>query len=530
MSKLMRNTILVLSLAAALSYDWLFPKFIAGFNYILFVFFLVIAGIMLQLIINKKLYNSWSLLFAVPVLWFAVCCFLYNNSYVHLLAPIATWLLLFLFYFWSGDIKLSLKKIKSFLPISLLTFFGGFFGSMHESFKGLFKVNYKIVGKIIIALVLVLPLMILFVGLFAGADLVYRDWLRDFFSFDFNLLLVWRIIRTIFLILFFGGVFFAYLNKKRLTESEIIEDKQKDSEHSDNLIPNVIMGILNVLFISFISLQVMFLFGGHEIIKQHDISYSAYAHNGFNQMAWIAIFVLILAYIMYRIDQPKKINFLKISTALIVAQTIVICVSALKRMFLYINAYGFTQLRFWVASFIIYLAVILLVLAVIVLWRAHYRNFIKITLATTVLSLMILCGVNSQGYIAKVNIDRYLAGQGTELDIDYLTQLTSDIYPQLQRLNDDVDPKIRQSINHWREREMKRLLGKVEFENPNSDAIFYSYDVSYDAQNKYQFTQFNQSLKNDSGSITTPLIGIKYGKFWKILTLSDLNFLRNELK
>ena len=38
------------------------------------------------------------------------------------------------------------------------------------------------------------------------------------------------------------------------------------------------------------------------------------------------------------------------------------------------------------------------------------------------------------------------------------------------------------------------------------------------------------AVKDGANSATMPLTDVKYGKYWKILTLSDLNFLRGELK
>jgi hypothetical protein len=534
MQKHGKLVVLAFGLIVALIYNWLFPSFRGGLNFLLFVFILTIAAIILQLIVNKKLFNAWSLLFVVPILWFAVCVFIYNNDFVRSVAPIASLILLFLFYFWSGEGESAVNKIKNWWPIAALAgFFGDILSSVFSAISGSVKVNSQKAGKIFLAIIILVPLVLVFIGLFANADLIFRQGLKDFFDFDVDGHAVWSVFRTIVLFFLFSGLFYAYLHKKRLSEEEKNDEAKFVEREGDNLIAEIIVGVLNALFLVFIVIQLMFLFGGHEIVTKYNITYADYVHNGFYQMVWIAVLVFVISYIMYRVDKKKKINFLKSATALLIVQTLVICASALKRILLYTDAYGLTQMRFLVGNFIVYVALILATLTLVILLRKHYRTFINAGFLISLLYLMLMSAINMQGFVAKINIDRYLSGQDDKIDTNYLSKMSTDAYEQFSRLANDKDKVVRENYQLWGMNQARVFLSKVDYK-----IKYYAGDQTYWSDELIRYYEIE--MKNDKLAITVaddygnksvvPLRGVGFGKYWKVLTISDFRFWSAELK
>lgn len=450
MLKKTKLLIVFLSLFSALFYNWLFPNQFSGINFTIFISLFLGLVMFLAIYQKEKELNAWAFFLVIPILWYAVCVALYKSTFVHVVAPIASLILILIFLFWSGAVKISFIKIKRLLPPQILIFFSKFFTRALSPFGSLAKIQVKTIGKVFWAILILCPLVLIFVGLFGSADLVFREWMKNFFDWQVDSLTVWHFFRTIFLFLFLNGLFYAYLSAKRFSgPDKVILQTQTEEKNTDQVVPGIVLGVLNLIFISFISIQLMFLFGGHEVINKYNITYADYVHNGFYQMAFIAVLVLIIGYVVYRIEKNKKLTLSKFLTDLLILQTIIIAISAFKRMFLYQEAYGLTQLRFLVEHFIIYLAVILFVLFMVILARKHYSYFIKISFGISIVYLMFMTAFNMQGHIAKVNIDRYFNGTDSKVDIQYLHKLTVDIYPQVTRLLSAEDSDIRKQAEDW---------------------------------------------------------------------------------
>lgn len=450
MTKKFQVIVLILSLFLALFFNWLFPNQFSGLNFAIFISLFLGVILVLTIYRKKEQINYWSLLLIIPILWYSICVALYKSPFVHIVAPIAVFFLLLLFLFWSGVGEISLLKIKKILPIQIFSFWGKFLSKIFAPFSGLTKIQSKTAGKIFLALLILCPLILIFVGLFGSADLIFREWLKSLFDFHLAGSTIWHFFRTIIIFLFFGGVFTAYLFAKRFTDpQQALLDKNTGEEKTDQVVSSIILGVLNLIFVSFIAIQLMFLFGGHEIISKYNITYADYVHNGFYQMAFIAVLVLIISYVIYRIDKNKKLTFSKFLTNLLILQTIVIAASAFKRMYLYQEAYGLTQLRFLVEHFIIYLAIVLFVLFAVILARKHYSMFVKISFVISIVYLMFMTAFNMQGYIAKINIDRYFDGTDSTVDMQYLYKLSVDIYPQIIRLSAAKDAEVQKQAEDW---------------------------------------------------------------------------------
>jgi hypothetical protein len=148
---------------------------------------------------------------------------------------------------------------------------------------------------------------------------------------------------------------------------------------------------------------------------------------------------MIIAFIVFLIDRKKKNNILKYLNIALLSQTVIIALSALKRILLYIDAYGKTVLRFYVEHFIIYTMIVFFAFIIIIYLRKKLAFLVYFVAGLSVLYLMFFSLFNVEGHIAQVNVDRYLSGKGETLDISYLSKFSTDITEQMKIIEDEYN-------------------------------------------------------------------------------------------
>ena len=182
----------------------------------------------------------------------------------------------------------------------------------------------------------------------------------------------------------------------------------------------IILGAVNLLFITFVIIQVRYLFGGSANITETGYTYAEYARRGFGELVGVAVLSLVLylglSTITKQDSRASRVGFTVLSV-LLMANVLVILASSFQRLRLYENAYGFSQLRTYTHIFIFWLAG--LILATIVLELVRRRGHFALVLLSVVVGFGIsLAVINVDGFIVNRNVDRALAGE--EFDIAYL--------------------------------------------------------------------------------------------------------------
>lgn len=193
--------------------------------------------------------------------------------------------------------------------------------------------------------------------------------------------------------------------------------------------------LLDLLFAGFVAVQVRVLFGGDGHVRAtHGLTYAHYARQGFWQLAAVTVLTLIvIAVVVRKIDRDSRRDrtVARVLLGLLCALGLVIVASALHRMSLYENEFGFTRLRVAVMAVEVWLgAVFVLLLAAGI--RMSGRWLPRAVLVSAAVGLLGFAAVNPDGYIAERNVDRY-ADTG-RLDLVYLHGLSVDAVPALDRL------------------------------------------------------------------------------------------------
>ena len=214
-----------------------------------------------------------------------------------------------------------------------------------------------------------------------------------------------------------------------------------------------VLGAVDLLFGSFMAIQGAYFFGGLDTLARTGMTYAEYARRGFFELLAVACLALallcVLAVLTRREGGRERRLFLGASAAMI-ALVLGLLASAFQRMALYEAAYGYTELRIYTHSFMIWLAVVL-GLFLLALLRNRAQLFVAGGLASALLYLALLNLANPDALIVRENIGRLHVvleqPRGDEqVDAYYLTRLSSDATPALVGALGQLDPAAWQTI------------------------------------------------------------------------------------
>lgn len=197
----------------------------------------------------------------------------------------------------------------------------------------------------------------------------------------------------------------------------------------------VVLAAVDAVFALFVGLQVAYLFGGHDTLAVAGLTYSDYARRGFFELVIVAILAIGLVVVVDRAVGARQRTVVAASTVLI-GLTSVVLGSAFLRLRLYQDAYGWTELRFYVLTTIGFLAFALVVTAILLLRdRVAWLGHALVMGGVTVVAALALVG--PVGFIADRNLARALdpslvpPGGRTGLDAAYVAGLGDDAIPAL---------------------------------------------------------------------------------------------------
>ncbi|WP_255305929.1 DUF4153 domain-containing protein [Streptomyces sp. Wb2n-11] len=193
--------------------------------------------------------------------------------------------------------------------------------------------------------------------------------------------------------------------------------------------------VLNLLFTAFIAVQLAVLFGGYrKVLSETGLTYAQYARQGFWQLLWVTLLVLLVVAVALRwaprgTDRDRVLVRSVLGTLCVL--TLVVVASALRRMDLYVDAYGLTRLRISVAAVELWLGlVIVLIMVAGVLGARWLPRAVAASAAAAVLAFGL---VSPDGLVAEQNAARY-KDTPEKLDVHYFQDLSADAVPALDRL------------------------------------------------------------------------------------------------
>jgi hypothetical protein len=167
--------------------------------------------------------------------------------------------------------------------------------------------------------------------------------------------------------------------------------------------------MVDMLFAVFVWVQLTSLFGGKGyVLRPGGPDYAVYARGGFVQLMWVTVLtlgVLAVLTIWARSETPTQRVLLRVLAGALCLLTLVIVTSALRRMGLYAQAYGFTVPRLIGYLFEAWLGLVFALLIVAgVRLRAPWLP--RATVAAGVGLLLALAAINPEALMARTLLAR----------------------------------------------------------------------------------------------------------------------------
>lgn len=294
-------------------------------------------------------------------------------------------------------------------------------------------------------LLLALPVVVAFAVLLAGADLVFADRLSELLRWlrlDRLLDLLGRALIVLVCAVFFAGALAAAL--RRSGPRALI------GERSPLVLPflgfaeaAVVLAGVDLLLGAFVGVQFAYLFGGQANVTAAGYTYAEYARRGFGELVAVAALSLALLLCLsawtQRPGRARRAAFLALNAALVGLNGVVLA-SALMRLLLYEEAYGFTRLRTYTHVAILWIAVLLA--ASLLLLALTRLRAIGLAAGAAALGFTLTLGaLNVDAFIVQRN-----AARAQELDLWYLLTLTPDALPGLAQLAAQAPDDVRADL------------------------------------------------------------------------------------
>ncbi|MGW1885433.1 DUF4153 domain-containing protein [Streptomyces sp. NPDC001970] len=296
-------------------------------------------------------------------------------------------------------------------------------------------------GPVVRTIAVAAALLVVFGALFAGADAAFADLLGELIPDVSFVDGPWRFF--LFVVGLVGALAAARTAAAPLRWDRLTLHPGKARGRFEWALPLV---VLNLLFAAFNTVQLAVLFGGYDkVLSETGLTYAEYARQGFWQLLWATLLTLVVIGLALRWaprDGARDRVLVRSVLGTLCVLTLVVVASALRRMDLYVDAYGLTRLRVSVAAMELWLG---LVIVLIIAAGLFGGRWLPRAVAGSAAAAVLAFGLASpDALIAERNVQRYEATK--KIDVDYLRDLSADAVPALDRLPEPVRSCTLQSI------------------------------------------------------------------------------------
>jgi hypothetical protein len=315
-------------------------------------------------------------------------------------------------------------------------------------------------------LIIVAPLLFVFAVLFAAADPIFETFAVRALTIDVDLgHLPFQLLFVSTVAWVAGGLLWFVEKPPGASEARSLGAAVRTNAGARPRLGPIeaitILVALDVLFTLFVVLQVTYLFGGQDTRQAAGMPYAQYARRGFFELLTAVALAGSLVAMLEAFVELRRPTYVA-ALLVLVGLTAVVLASSFLRLSLYQEAYGWTELRFYVDAAIVFFAIDLGVAAVLIAsnasrWFGHGLG---------IAALAVLLGVNvigPQKFITDRNLERVLVpgtvpefGEET-LDTAYLGTFDADAVPALVEAVSRLDIRARSDLEN-RLRELRRRL------------------------------------------------------------------------
>ncbi len=276
-------------------------------------------------------------------------------------------------------------------------------------------------------LALAVPALTIFALLFAAADANFEHLLTDTLRFNLDDLITRVTLMAVY----------AWLIGGTIREMFLAPDRPRTwTEPAPRLTIGtieltIVLGLLDLLFLTFVVLQLPYLFGAR--VQVSSLGYSDYARRGFFELVWVVGLMLPLLLLLHWLLPHDKNQAQRIYRALaagMVGLLFVIVASAVQRMQIYVADAGLTELRVQASAMMLWLSIVLVWFLATVL-RGQRARFAFGALMSTFVVIAALDMVNPDEQIVRTNaVHGHLLDNG-HLDQRPLASMSPDATPAI---------------------------------------------------------------------------------------------------
>jgi hypothetical protein len=223
----------------------------------------------------------------------------------------------------------------------------------------------------------------------------------------------------------------AHLSRRPPAWSELALPPGRPVHRVEWLLP---IASLDALVLSFVLVQLGALLGGHQhVLQTAGLTYAEYARHGFAQLVVVSALTLAVVAVAARRAPRGTASdrlLVRIALGVLCFASLGVVASALRRVDLYVQAYGMSRLRLVaIAAELFLAAVLVLVMAAGLRGRAPWLP--RAVLLAGVATVLGLAGVNPDARIVQYDAQ---ADLGRALDVPYLASLSADAVPAFDQL------------------------------------------------------------------------------------------------
>lgn len=451
-----------------------------GLNVFLWIGALVAAMLMLTLRRRSDSLNKQTIALHVALVFFAAMFVWRDSMELKLLNSFAILTIL-------SSLTFPALKIKTRVAGVFHYAFAGIWSGVSAAFAPFFLVFGDIKWKtipqkgwtkhlaaVLRGLAIAAPILFVFGALFMAADAVFQGIVEQTFRVNPKIIFTHVLLTGVLAWLVAGylraslvGTFAAEKKKETKPEvktqalsiTELKEDEKKSGEakpqheekkawnwrnFDNSVLPkaltlgaietSIVLGLMNLLFLSFVIVQIPYLFGGMDFVQNTpDFKLAEYARRGFGELVFVAALVLpilLLSHWLLRKDSPVNEKIYRVLAGVQISLLFVIMISATQRLLLLTGnlGYGLTTVRLYPMVFMSWLALVFVWFALTVLRGARER-FAWGALWSALFVLGILHVLSPDDFIVRTNVR--LMKQGRVFDSNYVSDLSDDAAPAL---------------------------------------------------------------------------------------------------
>lgn len=245
------------------------------------------------------------------------------------------------------------------------------------------------------------------------------------------------------------------------------------------LVVGMFLAAVCAAYLLYLFSQLAYFFSAFRGLLPKDFTVAQYARRGFFEMCGIVFLNLCMVLLAVNLCRKKENGRLP---GLIRALLLFLCVfsvamvaTALSKMLLYVRSFGMTRLRILTSVFMLFLAAVVVVVAL----RLFFRGLPlwKLTVTVGVLCLLSVGFVNVDRIVAAYNVHAYQSGALESVDMETLDELSDASVPYLAELLSDSDHAVAHHAALTLFEHAKELLRFEKTENGGVRLIDDSFDL-----------------------------------------------------